>query len=93
MKVSLDFIIMDLTIPGGMGGKQAVQEIYKIDPDAKVIVSSGNSNDPIMANYQEYGFLAAMVKPFKLQNLRAVVSRVLQMPWILKFYLDYICIR
>jgi DNA-binding NtrC family response regulator len=68
---------MDLTIPGGMGGEEAVQEIHTIDPAAKVIVSSGYSNDPIMANYQDYGFVAALVKPFQLQDLRATVRRVL----------------
>ncbi|MEN8136527.1 MAG: ATP-binding protein [Thermodesulfobacteriota bacterium] len=70
-------IIMDLTIPGAMGGKEAVQEIHKIDPEAKVIVSSGYSNDPIIADYRDYGFSAAMVKPFKLQELREVVSKIL----------------
>jgi DNA-binding NtrC family response regulator len=60
-----------------MGGEEAVQEIHTIDPAAKVIVSSGYSNDPIMANYQDYGFVAALVKPFQLQDLRATVRRVL----------------
>ncbi|MBU0681820.1 MAG: PAS domain S-box protein [Proteobacteria bacterium] len=73
----IDLIIMDLTIPGGMGGQETVQEIHKIDPAAKVIVSSGYSNDPIMANYHDYGFVAALVKPFKLQDLQATVCRVL----------------
>ncbi|MCK4838688.1 MAG: PAS domain S-box protein [Desulfobulbaceae bacterium] len=70
-------IIMDLTIPGGMGGKEAVQEILKIDPEVKVIVASGYSNDPILADYRDYGFSAAMIKPFKLQEMREVVSLVL----------------
>ena len=48
----VDIIIMDLTIPGGMGGKEAVVEILRNDPSAKVIVSSGYSNDPVMADYQ-----------------------------------------
>nr|MDA3832613.1 hybrid sensor histidine kinase/response regulator [Spirochaetales bacterium] len=73
----IDVIIMDLTIPGGMGGKDAVQEILKLNPLAKVIVSSGYSNDPIMANYAEYGFCAALDKPYQLQNLITVLERVL----------------
>ncbi|MEN8258102.1 MAG: PAS domain S-box protein [Thermodesulfobacteriota bacterium] len=73
----LDLIVMDLTIPGGMGGQEAVQEIHKIDSAAKVIVASGYSNDPIMANCQDYGFLAAIIKPFKVQDLQAVIRRVL----------------
>lgn len=74
---SIDGIIMDLTIPGGMGGKEAVQEILRIDPGAKVIVSSGYSNDPIMANYQQYGFCAAIAKPYQLKNLMKVLAQVL----------------
>jgi len=70
-------IIMDLTIPGGMGGKDAVREIHQIDPGAKVIVASGYSNDPIMAGYRDYGFCAAMVKPFKLQELQEVIRKAI----------------
>lgn len=73
----IDVIIMDLTIPGGMGGKEAVKEILAINPDAKVIVSSGYSNDPAMANCQEYGFVAAVVKPYQLQELTNVINQVL----------------
>jgi len=71
-----DLVIMDLTIPGAMGGKEAVQELLKIDPQAKAVVSSGYSNDPIMANCREYGFQATVTKPFQLQELLKVISRV-----------------
>ncbi len=70
-----DVVIMDLTIPGGMGGKEAVQEIIAIDPSAKVIVASGYSNDPIMANCREYGFCGSMIKPFKFQDLAGIIDR------------------
>lgn len=73
----VDLIIMDLTVPGGMGGREAVQEIHKIDPEAKVVVSSGYSNDPVMANHRDYGFLAAISKPFQLHELKTVVRRIL----------------
>lgn len=73
----IDLIIMDLTIPGGMGGEEAVQKIHKIDPTAKIIVSSGYSNDPIMANYQEYGFLATIIKPFQFQEIKSTIRQVL----------------
>jgi two-component system cell cycle sensor histidine kinase/response regulator CckA len=72
-----DLVIMDLTIPGGMGGKEAVNAVLNIDHKAKVIVSSGYSNDPIMANYKDYGFCAAIVKPFQLQDLSKMISRIL----------------
>ncbi len=73
-----DLVIMDLTIPGGMGGAEAVQEILHLDAGARVIVSSGYSNDPIMANCRQYGFSAAIVKPYQLQQLARVISRLIQ---------------
>ena len=73
----IDVIIMDLTIPGGMGGKDAIEEILNIDPEAEVIVSSGYSNDPVMANYRQYGFKAAIFKPFLLSELDKALTDVL----------------
>ncbi len=73
----VDAVIMDLTIPGGMGGREAVQELLKIDPQARVIVSSGYSNDPVMADYAKYGFRAAVAKPFTLSELRKAIGLVL----------------
>jgi PAS domain S-box-containing protein len=71
----VDLVIMDLTIPGGMGGKDAVKEISAIDPAAKVIVSSGYSNDIVMADCKEHGFCAAVVKPYRLDDLAKAVSQ------------------
>lgn len=73
----VDLTIMDLTIPGGMGGRKAVQEILAIDPAAKVIVASGYSSDPIMADYRRYGFVAALAKPFILAELNKTVTDVI----------------
>ena len=73
----IDLAIMDLTIPGGVGGREAVAKILVIDPQAKVVVSSGYSNDPVMANPREYGFCSAIVKPYKLTELRDAVNSVL----------------
>ncbi|MHB1671844.1 MAG: response regulator, partial [Acidiferrobacter sp.] len=70
-------VIMDLVIPGGMGGREAVRKLLEFDPKAKVIVSSGYSNDPIMANYKHYGFCEAVAKPYRNDELRTVVQRVL----------------
>jgi PAS domain S-box-containing protein len=74
----VDVVIMDLTVPGGMGGQEAVSEILKIDPDARAIVSSGYANDPVMADYHRYGFKAALSKPFKMANLHETISAVLE---------------
>ncbi|MGW8322413.1 MAG: PAS domain-containing hybrid sensor histidine kinase/response regulator, partial [Thermodesulfobacteriota bacterium] len=69
-------VIMDLTIPGGMGGKEAVREILQIDPDAKIIASSGYSNDPVMSNFREYGFCGIIAKPYRIKELGELLSRV-----------------
>ena len=75
---AIDLIIMDLNIPDGMGGKDAVQEILRINPEAKVIVESGYSTDPVMANYQEYGFKGSIAKPFQLVELNKIIHTVLE---------------
>lgn len=68
-----DLVIMDLTIPGGMGGKDAIQKLYQLDSDVVAIVSSGYANDPIMANYHDYGFSAVLSKPFNIEDLSRVL--------------------
>ena len=73
-----DLVIMDLTIPGGMGGKQALQELLKKDPGVKAIVSSGYSDDPVMANFKSHGFKGALKKPFTLKELSHLVHEVLK---------------
>ena len=70
-------VIMDLTIPGGMGGKDAVKKLREFDPEARVIVFSGYSNDPILANYKEYGFDGVLKKPFSTKELTCVINKVL----------------
>jgi len=72
-----DAIIMDLTIPGGMGGKKAISQLLAIDPDAKVIVSSGYSTDPIMSNFSQYGFKGVVAKPYDLYELGRVLKKVI----------------
>lgn len=71
-----DLVILDLTIHGGLGGKETIVEILSINPDAKVIVSSGYSDDPIMADPKKYGFVSAIAKPYKVNELNAVISAV-----------------
>jgi two-component system, cell cycle sensor histidine kinase and response regulator CckA len=60
---------MDLTIPGGSGGKETVEKLLAIDPQARVLVASGYANDPVMANYAEYGFVGAISKPVDIHEL------------------------
>lgn len=71
-------VIMDLTIPGGMGGKQAAERILSQFPNACLIVSSGYSNDPIMSNYRDYGFSGAIAKPYNIQKFQEVLDYALR---------------
>lgn len=71
----IELIIMDLTIPGGMGGKEAAKKILAVNPQAKIIVSSGYSTDPIMSAFQEYGFCGALVKPYQRKDLAAIITK------------------
>jgi CheY-like chemotaxis protein len=71
-----DAVIMDLTIHGGIGGKEAIKDLLALDPGAKAIVSSGYSTDPAVTNYQEYGFRGVIAKPFKIDDLAEILKQV-----------------
>jgi two-component system cell cycle sensor histidine kinase/response regulator CckA len=72
-----DAVIMDLTIPGGMGGKETISHLLKIDPGVKAIVSSGYSTDPIMADYQKYGFRGVVAKPYVAADLEKALHNAI----------------
>ncbi len=72
-----DAVILDLTVSGGMGGIETIKKLTEIDKEVKAIVSTGYSNDPVMAEYRKYGFKGVLNKPYKLQEMSEVVSRVL----------------
>ena len=72
-----DLAILDLTIPGGVGGKETARRILQIDPEARLVVSSGYADDPIMANCSEFGFCGVVAKPYSLQKLSSVLTQVL----------------
>jgi len=69
-------VIMDLTIVGGMGGKEAAQHILALDPEARLVVSSGYFDDPVLADYRDYGFCAVLPKPYKSADLAELLGRV-----------------
>ncbi len=75
----IDLVFMDLTIPGGMGGKDAVKILRKEYPYLKIIVFSGYSNDPVIANFKDYGFDGYLEKPFSIEQLKAILNK-----WIKK---------
>ena len=69
-----DVVILDLTIPGGMGGKETVQRLRKVDPGIKAVVSSGYTNDPIMTEFGKYGFRGVIVKPYRTRELSGLLK-------------------
>ena len=75
---SFDVVIMDLTIPGGIGGKKAIKEVLAIDPEAKCVVSSGYANDPVMSSYADFGFKGVVEKPYSMKKLLSLLSEVLK---------------
>jgi PAS domain S-box-containing protein len=70
-------VILDLTVPGGMGGKEAMERLLKIDPQVKAIVSSGYSDDPVMAGFLSYGFIDVIAKPYRISELDKVLKNIL----------------
>ena len=71
-----DMVIMDLTIPGGMGGQETLSELKKIDPSVNAIVSSGYSEDPIMSRYKQYGFKGVLLKPYRIDDLSKIIRGI-----------------
>jgi len=72
-----DVVIMDLTIPGGMGGRETMQKLLEIDPHVRAIVSSGYSDDAVMSNYTNYNFKGVIAKPYRIEELSRTVRMVL----------------
>ena len=77
---TFDIVMMDLVIPNGVGGQDAVHTIKKIDPNARVIASSGHLEHPVMLDHAKFGFSAVLEKPYKLEKLQQVIEAVLIAP-------------
>jgi len=69
-----DLVILDLTIKGGLGGKETVQRLRALSPDVKIIAASGYSHDPVLSNYEQYGFNGILIKPFTIEELTCVMK-------------------
>jgi PAS domain S-box-containing protein len=70
-------VIMDLTVPGGMGGREAVARLRAVDPEVRAIVSSGYSSDPVLANYRAHGFCGVVAKPYEVPEFARVLREAL----------------
>jgi CheY-like chemotaxis protein len=74
----LDAVILDLTVPGGMGGKEALERLRGLDPQVKAIVSSGYSEDPVMSDCKRYGFQGVIRKPYDVKQMSQALHAVMQ---------------
>ena len=73
-----DLVIMDLTVPGGMGGLDCMRELQRLDPDVRAIVSSGYSSDPVMSDHRAYGFAGMVPKPYRITDFAKTIRQVLE---------------
>ena len=71
-----DMVVLDLTVPGGMGGQETMLRLREVDPDVVAVVSSGYVNDPVIADCERFGFKATIIKPYSMQDLVRLLKRL-----------------
>jgi DNA-binding NtrC family response regulator len=76
--VPFDVVILDLTIPSGLGGKETISELRKLDPGVKAIVSSGFTDDPAVHDFSGYGFCEKLTKPYNMHDLKRILEKVMK---------------
>lgn len=72
-----DVVILDLSVPDGMGGKETIEKLKKFDPSVKAVVSSGYGNDPVVQDFEQYGFCAKLSKPYKINDMKTILEKVM----------------
>jgi CheY-like chemotaxis protein len=73
--VPFDLVILDLSVPEGMGGKETIGLLKAFDPEVKAVVSTGFSNDPVVLDFASYGFSGKLTKPYKINDLKKVLEQ------------------
>jgi len=73
-----DLVIIDLTIPEGMGGRETIEKLRSYDPDVKAVVSSGYANDPVMQDFARYGFSGRLAKPYRINEMKALLEDMIR---------------
>jgi len=73
-----DIVILDLSVPSGMGGKETIEQLIKFDPAVKAIVCSGYTNDPVVENFSQYGFSGRLTKPYKIKDLKNILEQLMR---------------
>jgi CheY-like chemotaxis protein len=73
-----DLVILDLSIPEGMNGREAIDQLRRYDPNVKAIVSSGYSNDPVVQNFAAYGFSGRLTKPYRINEIKNILEEMIK---------------
>jgi CheY-like chemotaxis protein len=73
-----DVVILDLSVPEGMGGKEAIVQLKAFDPGVKAVVSSGYSNDPVVVDFERYGFSGKLTKPYKITDMKDILEHLVK---------------
>ena len=73
-----DIVILDLSVPNGLGGKETIELLRNVDPEVKAVVSSGYTNDPVVQDFSRYGFSEKLTKPYNIQEMKNLLERVIK---------------
>jgi CheY-like chemotaxis protein len=73
-----DLVILDLSIPEGMGGRETIEKLRNYDPDAKAVVSSGYANDPVILDFASYGFSGRLTKPYRINEMKTLLEDMIR---------------
>lgn len=72
-----DLVILDLSVPEGIGGKEAFERLHALDPKAKVVISSGFTNDPMLTDYESFGLDGVLAKPYRITEIKALLENMI----------------
>jgi CheY-like chemotaxis protein len=75
-----DLVILDLSVPEGLGGKDAIALLKSYDPEVKAVVSSGYANDPAVQDFRQFGFSGRLSKPYKISDLKEILEEQIKKP-------------
>ena len=73
-----DIVILDLSVPTGMGGKETIEHLRKFDPAIKAIISSGYTNDPVVEDFSSYGYCGRLTKPYRIADLKNLLEPLMK---------------
>jgi CheY-like chemotaxis protein len=73
-----DIVILDLSVPNGLGGKETIELLRNVDPEVKAVVSSGYTNDPVVQDFLRYGFSERLTKPYNIQEMRNLLEKIIK---------------